>query len=261
MDESTLRRLYNADHARCLAWFEEHAGESTSLPKPIGDDLQLVTQFKGIYKPKWMPYVLSVRIMPRSPYADSTITTGIDRNWSFKYSQEEDKRYPPEKLFTNIALMSCIEDRIPVGVLYKEHESMPYSVLGLAVPVKREEGYFFFESLNAERTPVIVSDGNTRLAALRPAFQDRVESVTTEEVLDAVRTLRVQEGADGRAKRHQPLTLLWAIGRARQGAGRLAGWPVARAKIDELIREFGHATDRSNAYLPFLALAGTDLWE
>lgn len=89
----------------------------------------------------------------------------------------------------------------------------------------------------------------------------QTQQVSTTHILEALQTLPVQPSPAGRGKRHQPLTMLWAIGTARQGQPRLSRWPDARPKIEELIRDFGHATDRSNAYLPFLALAGTGLWE
>lgn len=146
MDAATRQRLYNEDHARCLAWFEERSGTTTSMPKPIGPDLYLVTQFKGIYKPKWMPYVLSVRSSPKGPYQDSAVTYNKDGNWSFRYAREENKGRSGDSLFTNKALQACMDDRIPVGVLYKERERAPYLVLGLGLPAKFEESYFLFES-------------------------------------------------------------------------------------------------------------------
>lgn len=84
--------------------------------------------------------------------------------------------------------------------------------------------------------------------------------VTVASVLDAMGNLHVQHDTEKRAKRHQPLALLWAIGEARRHAARLTGWPATRERIGALIQEFG-AANKDHAYLPFLALAGTDLWE
>ena len=94
MDEATVQRLYNEDHARCLAWFEERTGTTTTMPQPIEYGLFLVTQFKGIYKPKWMPYVLSIRSTPKGPYTDSAVTYNDDGSWSFRYAREENKGRP-----------------------------------------------------------------------------------------------------------------------------------------------------------------------
>ncbi|MET8339785.1 hypothetical protein [Streptosporangium canum] len=84
---------------------------------------------------------------------------------------------------------------------------------------------------------------------------------TIETVLTAVEQLRPQRSADGLAKRHQSLTLLWAIGRARNSKNRLVPWPEAEMEIGRLIDEFGHPGDARNPYLPFLALNSTALWE
>jgi putative restriction endonuclease len=54
--------------------------------------------------------------------------------------------------------MQCIADQIPVGVLREtepaDHRSH-YDVLGLAVPMSWEDGYFIFESLNPRPLPEI----------------------------------------------------------------------------------------------------------
>ena len=57
----------------------------------------------------------------------------------------------------NGGLMRCIADRVPVGVLREQappsHRTQ-YDVLGLALPVRWSDGYFFFESLNPKAAPV-----------------------------------------------------------------------------------------------------------
>jgi hypothetical protein len=112
----------------------------------------------------------------------------------------------------------------------------------------------------AELSPeALVVDGTHRAAAF--AAHGRPVQATIGEVLGALRGLRLQHGPDDLAKRHQPLTLLWAIGRARQRRPRLIPWPEARARIGQLIQDHGRATDRRNPHLPFLALPGSGLWE
>jgi hypothetical protein len=158
-----------------------------------------------------------------------------------------------------------MDHQIPVGVLYKESERSPYRVLGLALPIRLEESYFLFESYTSQRTEHYPSedvlyaiDGSSRIAAVQAIGAH--PKATLAGVLDAMGNLHVQHDADKRAKRHQPLTLLWAIGEARRHAARLTGWPIARERIGVLIQEFG-AANKDHAYLPFLALAGTGLWE
>ena len=99
------------------------------------------------------------------------------------------------------------------------------------------------------------------LMATEPVPVATAEPAALAEVLDAIRNLRTQKGLDGLAKRHQPLALLWAIGRVAQGQDALAPWPVAKAQISELIGQFGRPGDRRNPHLPFLALGRGSLWK
>ncbi|MEV4477025.1 HNH endonuclease [Nonomuraea sp. NPDC049504] len=66
--------------------------------------------------------------------------------------------------------------------------------------------------------------------------------------------------SNGRPKRHQPLTLLWALGRAAHRAERLVPWSVARAEISALITEFGLPDDRPTPEYPVLKLVHFGLW-
>jgi predicted restriction endonuclease len=79
------------------------------------------------------------------------------------------------------------------------------------------------------------------------AFLEKVENLDT-----AV--------SNGRPKRHQPLTLLWALGRAAQRVERLVPWDVTRAGISALIREFGLPGDRPTPEYPVLKLTHFGLW-
>ena len=125
------------------AWPPQTATSAVGMPVHRTSEY---LQFKGIYKPKWMPYVLSVRSTPKGPYTDSAVTYNDDGSWSLRYAREENKGMTGDSLFTNNALKACMDDRIPVGVLYKNSERSPYLVLGLAIPTKFEESYFLFES-------------------------------------------------------------------------------------------------------------------
>lgn len=62
-------------------------------------------------------------------------------------------------------------------------------------------------------------------------------------------------------KRHQPLTLLWAIGRAAQGEQRLTPWESTYHELGRLIEEFGLKDDRPNPEFPVLWLYHHGLWD
>lgn len=77
---------------------------------------------------------------------------------------------------------------------------------------------------------------------------------------DQLQGLRVASTADGPA-RHQPITLLWALGRAAHRAPRLVPWNAAHLELRGLLRAYGQPRSRPRPEFPILALARTDLWE
>ncbi|WP_306359053.1 hypothetical protein [Nocardia sp. CC227C] len=83
---------------------------------------------------------------------------------------------------------------------------------------------------------------------------------SANNLVEAVERLRVA-GPRDRPVRHQGLTLLWAIGRARQGLPRLVRWSEARDEIAYLMQEFGRPESSITPEYPFVALAHTELWE
>ncbi|MET8986956.1 HNH endonuclease [Nonomuraea wenchangensis] len=89
--------------------------------------------------------------------------------------------------------------------------------------------------------------GSGQGASPAAAFMEKIRSLDT-----AV--------SNGRPKRHQPLTLLWALGRAARRAERLVLWDVTRMEISALIKEFGLQGDRPAPEYPVLKLTHFGLW-
>ncbi|GLW64314.1 hypothetical protein Arub01_25580 [Actinomadura rubrobrunea] len=81
-----------------------------------------------------------------------------------------------------------------------------------------------------------------------------------ERLLNAVKNLKVAGTPDGPA-RHQPLTLLWAMGRVAHHRPRLVAWRDCHAELRALFREYGQPSSRPRPEFPWLALYRTDLWE
>ncbi|WP_149265083.1 HNH endonuclease signature motif containing protein [Actinomadura sp. K4S16] len=79
-------------------------------------------------------------------------------------------------------------------------------------------------------------------------------------LIEILETLRIASTADGPA-RHQPITLLWAFGRAVHRRPRLAPWRGVHAELRGLMREYGQPSSRPTPEFPIIALAHTDLWE
>ena len=156
MDAELIARISLA-HRRRLAWFEEHQGEVSAFPGPLANGLLLVSKPKGIYKPGNLPYALSIRINLDSPYADGVPVPTAGGGWLLSYHQENPDPAARDTMFTNRGLMRCIADRVPVGVLRERAPAVrrsQYDVLGLALPVRWSDGYFFFESLDPPAAPV-----------------------------------------------------------------------------------------------------------
>ena len=156
MDSELIARI-SLPHRRRLAWFEEHQGEVSAFPEPLPNGLLLVSKPKGIYKPGNLAYALSIRINLDSPYADGVPVPTPGGGWLLSYHQEGADPAARDTMFTNRGLMQCIADRVPVGVLRERAPAArrsQYDVLGLALPVRWSDGYFFFESLDPPAAPV-----------------------------------------------------------------------------------------------------------
>lgn len=85
---------------------------------------------------------------------------------------------------------------------------------------------------------------------------------TIENLLLKIDSLRTDKSKlTGQPRRHQPLTLLWALGRAAQDEPRLENWPRTSTEISSLIDRFGHADDQPNPEFPILKLFHDGLWD
>lgn len=134
-------------HRRALQWFAAHANTEQPWTSSLDDELFLVTKAKGIYKPAWSEYALSVRQVLNGPYPDQDPIVRADGTWVYQYYQEGNNPDEQDKYYTNRALMACWRDSVPVGVLRqtKGKPKVRYFVLGLALVAGWDNGYFFFE--------------------------------------------------------------------------------------------------------------------
>lgn len=143
-------------HQAALRWFSDHQGTDqpwpTALHLPEGATL-LTSKAKGIYKPKWLPYALSVRESLGEYYPDREPRIRPDGTWQYLYFQENQDPSARDSEYTNRAMMACMRDRIPVGVMRqtrpKPHPQ--YRVLGLALVTEWKDGYFVLEGFPPER--------------------------------------------------------------------------------------------------------------
>lgn len=116
-------------------------------PKPMSDGTFLVNKAKGIHKPAGLEYAISVRESLGGPYADHDPVVRPDGSWTYKYYQEQPDPTKRDSQFTNVALLACKRDGIPVGVIrqVKAKPNPRYLVMGLALVQEWDDGYFRLE--------------------------------------------------------------------------------------------------------------------
>ena len=82
--EETLSRLTER-HRVALQWFATHAAQERSWPGSLADGTLLASKAKGIYKPSWTKYALSVRQSLGGPYSDRDSKLRSDGTWPYDY--------------------------------------------------------------------------------------------------------------------------------------------------------------------------------
>lgn len=167
-------------HQQALSWFVERAGQEVPWPDSIDTEYGktlVATKAKGIYKPKWSKYALSVRHSLGSPYPDLDPVIRDDGTWSYAYFQEGLEPRARDEEFTNRALMQCLSDRVPVAVFRQlsEHPAR-YEVLGLALVAGWGNGYFLFDGF--------ARDGYGHQLQFPSASNSTTETVAHESVVD-----------------------------------------------------------------------------
>lgn len=104
-------------HRTALLWFAANAGSECNWPEPLPDGTFLASKAKGIYKPRWTKYALSVRQSLRGPYPDKEPLVRPDGTWSYWYFQENANPEERDSAYTNRGLIECLKGVVPVGVL------------------------------------------------------------------------------------------------------------------------------------------------
>lgn len=170
------------EHATALNWFRGHRGETISWSE-IKDyaekGARLVNQAKGIYKPHYMDYALSVRQTLNSPYADKEVIRRPDGSWVYPYFQENPNPSERDREATNRGLVKCMTDGVPIGVLLqvKPKPGVDYAVLGLALVTEWIDGYFILEGFSDQ--------GEVKARQLQPdAAHDRARAGAAPPIVE-----------------------------------------------------------------------------
>lgn len=184
---STFNRLFrkiSPQHSRALVWFWERRDQEIPWPKPLTPDLLLMSKAKGIYEPKWTPYALSVRNSLAGPYADGEPVYAPDGSWTYDYFQEGADPAKRDEDYTNVGMLACLRDQVPIAVLRqtKGKPNSRYQVLGLALVKSWKDGYFLLQgftpdgALPDETTGIVAAD-SAGLAAEGEAFLDQATAL------------------------------------------------------------------------------------
>ncbi|MBW8639170.1 HNH endonuclease [Hoeflea sp. WL0058] len=152
--EDALGRV-TGDQRTALQWYRDHTGHEVlwaDMQDFSREHVRIVNQAKGIYKPAYTDYALSVRQTLEGPYADRPVDRRADGSWQYLYYQENQNPADRDKAATNRGLMNCMEDGVPVGVLLQRtpKPGVTYDVLGLALVTDWKDGYFVLEGFGEE---------------------------------------------------------------------------------------------------------------
>jgi len=157
-------------HKAVLRWFLEKAGSEQPWPGALPDGTLLVSKAKGIYKPSWTKYALSIRQSMGGLYPDHEPEVHADGMWSYVYFQENINPLERDSEYTNVGIVECINDNVPVGVILqvKKKPDPRYQVMGVALVTRWAEGYFFLEGFS--------QSGVARDPSSRPQIEMIVQS-------------------------------------------------------------------------------------
>lgn len=134
-------------HKQALEWFEANAGRTfAKRPIDVGLPVKIASQQKGIWKPAGTPYAVSVVQTHKGIYSDlDPIPNVSEGTWTYFYHQQgksAEELRDPSRHFANTALFRCMADGVPVGVVIPAVDGRGYQVLGLALVMSHETGYF-----------------------------------------------------------------------------------------------------------------------
>jgi putative restriction endonuclease len=140
-------------HRQALEWFYVRTGEVHGWPGKVrfsAGETFLSSNPKGIFKPWWTKYALSVRQSLNGPYSDQIVRRS-DGTWSYAYFQEGFDLAEALAKSTNRGLFACLRDEVPVGV-FRQVSRNPhrYEILGLAVVATYDGGFFFLEGVSRD---------------------------------------------------------------------------------------------------------------
>jgi putative restriction endonuclease len=135
-------------HTKRLQWIINNTGKVVPWSDLNNKNFLISSTAKGIYKPAWTDYAISVKEIIDSPYPAKTIKHD-DGSWSYYYYQEGLDPKERDKQSTNRGLMKAWKDKVPVAVLVQETKKpkmVTYSIKGIGLVTDWKDGFFRIDS-------------------------------------------------------------------------------------------------------------------
>jgi len=148
----------DAELRRQLLWLRTFYGTTVESDR-LGKLVKGFRSQKGIYKPSGSRHALWVRQTLRGIYPDEALRFHEDGSWTYRYAPEGRAGATDMDLATNRALLRCMEDRVPIGVMRQVgggKGGRAYEIDGLAY-VERFDGSHFVlrgEAIRWEAVPL-----------------------------------------------------------------------------------------------------------
>lgn len=137
-------------HLEALQWFADNRGRTVTwkeIANHADNGARLSGAAKGIYKPKYTDFSISVKVLQDGPYPDREVEYRPDGSWVCQYFQENPNPDERDSKATNRGLMLCMQKGIPVGFMIRRQATpqATYDVLGLGLVTSWDAGYFTIE--------------------------------------------------------------------------------------------------------------------
>ena len=224
---SRAEKIVPPEFVSCYDWFVSNTGQTISrlphrMAQPPSTPIPL-SRDSGIYVPSAVrvhydgnrKYALSVHSSGISRYADKKAIPLADGTWILDYAAHKGSDL---KQGYNSALINCLNDGVPVGVMYKEGSG--YRVLGLAFVERFNQATRTF-TLHGPALSETESNGSFALQgfdALTPEDRQLFIEYDGEDERRVVTTQQVRREQQGRFRDE--------LLRAYQGACAISGTNV-----------------------------------
>lgn len=169
-------------HRHALLWFRKHQGREIKWPRPTQDGIFLANKATDLHKPEGFQYVLSVRQSLDESSYDAEPILHADQSWTCHYCEDHSIHTTWGNTSTNVHLLACQEDEIPVGVFrqIKGKRTPRYRILGVALVKHWTNGCFLLEGFGPSGI-ISVRSSEASITYSRSGMNDGFDLASIEE--------------------------------------------------------------------------------